>query len=72
MIEILEFYFEFFNDQRSDECSVKKKREFVKNLEKIQNKCFNNVIAQMKSFIATIINIILNLKKFVFEVDTII
>jgi hypothetical protein len=50
----------------------RKKKKFVKNLEKNRNKCFNNAIAQTKSFIAAMISIIFNRKKFVFDVDRII
>jgi hypothetical protein len=60
MIEILQSRFKFFNDQRSSERFVEKKKEFVKNFEKSRNRCLSNATAQTKSFIAAMINIILN------------
>jgi hypothetical protein len=50
----------------------RKKREFVKNLEKSRNKCLSDATAQTKSSVAAMISIILNRKKFVFNDDKII
>jgi hypothetical protein len=50
----------------------RKKRRFVRNLEKSRNKCFSDAIAQTKSSVAAMISITLNRKRFVFEVDRVI
>jgi hypothetical protein len=50
----------------------KKKREFVRNLEKNWKKCLNEMIAQTKSFVAAIVNITLWRKRFVFDADKMI
>jgi hypothetical protein len=51
---------------------LRKKREFVKNLEKSRNRCLSDAIAQAKSPVAAMISITLNRKKFVFDDDKII
>jgi hypothetical protein len=62
--------FSMINDLMND--LSRKKKRFVRNLEKCRNKYFINATAQTKSFIAAMISIILNRKKFVFKVDRII
>jgi hypothetical protein len=50
----------------------KKKREFVRNLEKNWKKCLSEMTAQTKSFVATIISITFWRKRFVFDADKMI
>jgi hypothetical protein len=50
----------------------RKKRGFVRGLEKSRNRCFSDATAQAKSSVAAMISIILNRKGFVFEVGRII
>jgi hypothetical protein len=49
-----------------------KKRKFVRNLEKNWKRYLSEMIAQTKSFIATIVSITLWRKKFVFDADRMI